>query len=127
MNLLIFIAGLFALFTTLGHFTMGSRAYLEPMMQANFDEVAKKVMQSVFHYVSIFLIFSSGALLAIGYGVNLPFDTDLTVKFISINYAGFSLAEIIIALNSRIEKGILKMFQWIFFIIIAAFAWSGVP
>lgn len=125
MNWLIFISGVIALFATIGHFTIGVKLYLRPMMLSFFDDVSKTVMYSVFHYVSVFQIISTLALLAIGSGIDLPFDTRSVTIFIAINYAGFALTEGIIALTSNIEKGIFKMFHWVFFILIAAFAWYG--
>jgi len=124
MNWPLVISGLFAGFTTVGHFTMGSKMYLQPMMQADFDPVAKKIMHSVFHYVSVFLILSSAALLALGFGITFSLD-EMLVKFIAFNYAGFAVTQISLALTSDIEKSLFKMFQWTFFVLIATFAWLG--
>ena len=41
MNILVFISGLFALFTVIGHFAVGIKSFLKPMLEANFDEVPK--------------------------------------------------------------------------------------
>ena len=126
MNWFLFIAGLFAVFTTIGHFSIGSKRFLRPMLQASFDEIPKKVMHCVFHYVSVYLVFSSIVLLALGCGFYFKSDTSLLVKFIAIHYAVFAITQIIIALSSRIQNGIFKLFQWMFFILIAVFAWLGV-
>jgi hypothetical protein len=99
--------------------------YLDPMLSASFDKVAKKVMQSVFHYVSVFLITSSVVLLSIGLDVGVGMNVVL-VKFIAINYVLFALAEIYIASSIDIEGRFTKMFHWIFFLLIAVFAWLGV-
>jgi hypothetical protein len=123
MNWFVLGAGIFAAFTVIGHFTMGSKNFLNPMLQASFDNVAKKVMHCVFHYISAFLILSAVALFLVGFGVLS--DSQLLVRFISINYAAFGLWQIYLALTSDIEKGVLKMFQWIFFLIIAGLAWLG--
>jgi hypothetical protein len=126
MNLYVFIAGILALFTTIGHFTMGSKMYLKPMLNAEFDVIPKKVMQSVFHYVSVFLITSSVSLLAYGFGVSAFQGEELLIKFISFNYAAFAIWQIIIALTSGIPKSITKLFQWVIFILIAIFSLAGV-
>ena len=68
MNWTIFIAGVGAVFVTLGHFAVGSKLYLKPMLQASFDDVPKKVNHCVFHYVSVFLVLSAIFLLLVGAG-----------------------------------------------------------
>ena len=125
MNWLIFIAGLFALFAVIGHFTMGIKSFLKPMMDASFDQVPKKVMQSVFHYVSVFQILSAGALLLVGFGFSFKLDSTLLIRFIALNYSFFAITQIIIALTSGIPKSMTKLFQWVFWIIIAVLAWVG--
>ena len=126
MNWPLFIAGLFAGLTTLGHFFVGSKSFLKPMLQASFDEVPKKIMHCVFHYVSAYLILSTIVLLATGLGFNVKGDTTLLIRFIAIHYAAFAVTQIIIAVTSEIKGGIFKLFQWIFFVIIAVAAWLGV-
>jgi hypothetical protein len=125
MNWLIFIGGLAAGFCTLGHFAIGNKAFLKPMLQAPFDDVPKKVMHCVFHYISAFLVLSSIALLAIGMGYNFNADTTLLVKFISISFIVFAVTQIVLAATSTIPNGVIKLFQWIFFVVIAIFAWIG--
>ena len=125
MNWLILIAGLVALFATIGHLTMGRKSFLKPMMDASFDEVPKKVMQAVFHYVTVFQILSTAALLLAAFGFSFNLDSTLMVLFVAINYFLFAITGIIIALTSGIPNGLAKMFQWIFWIIIAVFAWIG--
>ena len=125
MNWLIFISGLFAGFCTLGHFAVGSKQYLKPMLQSSFDEVAKKVMHCVFHYVSVFLVLSTVVLLAVGLGYGFGQNSTVLVKFIAINFALFAVSQIIIAASSGIQNAVFKMFQWIIFILIAVPAWIG--
>ena len=125
MNWLILIAGLFALFATIGHLTMGRKSFLRPMMDASFDEVPKKVMQSVFHYVSVFQILSAVALLLVAFGFSFNLDSTLLVWFVALNYSLFAITGIIIDLTSGIPNGLVKMFQWIFWVIIAVLAWIG--
>jgi hypothetical protein len=125
MNWMILISGLAAGFVNLGHFTVGSRDFLKPMLQADFDDVPKKVMHCVFHYVSVYLILSFIVLMAIGLGFRFGTADKLLVKFISINYFFFAITQIVIAAASNIPKGVIKLFQWIFFLIIVIFAWIG--
>ena len=125
MNWMILISGLAAGFVNLGHFTIGRKDFLIPMLQANFNDVPKKVMHCVFHYVSIYLILSFIVLMAIGLGFSFGSADKLLIKFIAINYFFFAITQIVIAAASNIPKGVIKLFQWIFFSIIAIFAWIG--
>ncbi len=126
MNWLVTISGIFAFFTVVGHFMVGSKAYLNPMLDASFDPVARKVMHCVFHYVSVFLILSAGTLLLIG-TATWEFDGSAKlVQFIALNYAGFAVWQVILASTSGIPKGVFKLFQWVFFILISSFALIGV-
>ena len=125
MNWMIFISGLIAGFVNLGHFTVGSKTFLKPMLAADFDEVPKKVMHSVFHYVSVYVVLSFIVLISIGLGFSFGTADTLLVKFIAVNYFFFAITQIVIAVASDIPKGVTKLFQWILFMLIAIFAWIG--
>ena len=125
MNWMITIAGFVALFTTIGHFAVGSKSFLKPMLEASFDDIPKKVMHCVFHYVSAYLIVSTVALLLIGFGACIGTEASLLARFIAINYAVFAVWQIAIAVTSKIPNGVMKLFQWVFFVLIAVFAWLG--
>ena len=125
MNWMIFISGLAAGFVNVGHFTVGSKDFLKPMLQAEFDDVPKKVMHCVFHYVSVYVVLSFIVLIAIGLGFSFGAADKLLVKFIAINYFFFAIIQIVIAATSNIPKGVIQLFQWIFFMVIAILAWIG--
>jgi hypothetical protein len=82
-------------------------------------------MHCLFHYVSAYLILSTIFLLAIGLGFKLGGGTSLLVKFIALNYAAFAIAQAILALASNIKNALFKLFQWMFWVLIALFAWLG--
>jgi len=125
MNWMVFISGLAAGCVNLGHFIVGRKQFLKPMLQAEFDEIPKKVMQCVFHYISVYVILSFIVLIAVGLGFRFgPADT-LLVKFIAVNYFFFAIAQIVVAATSNIPRGVVKLFQWIFFLVVAIFAWIG--
>jgi hypothetical protein len=126
MNWPIFIAGVGAVFITLGHFTAGSKLYLQPMLQASFDDLPKKVNHCVFHYVSAYLVLSAIFLLLIGIGYINPAGNSWLIKFISLNFGFFAVVQIVIAATSGIQNAIFKMFQWILFVFVAVFAWVGI-
>ncbi|UCB47862.1 MAG: hypothetical protein JSW56_11900 [Deltaproteobacteria bacterium] len=125
MNWFLIIAGGFAGLATVGHFAIGSRSFLGPTLQASFDEVPKKVMHCLFHYVSGYLILSTIFLLAIGLGFKFGGNPALLVRFIALNYVAFAVAQIIIALTSNIQNPLFKLFQWILWTLIALFSWIG--
>jgi hypothetical protein len=125
MNWLVFSAGLVCAFATLGHFAIGSKKFLMPMLEAEFEPVPRKVMHCVFHYVSAFMILSTAALLCIGSGAVAGDGAFILARFIAVNYAAFAVWQIVLASSSQIENGVFKLFQWMFFAVIAALAWIG--
>ena len=126
MNGLLLISGILAGFTSIGHFLVGSRNFLHPMLQASFDEVSKKVMHCVFHYISVYLVLSTVVLLLLGLGIDGDMDAIFLVKFIAVQYLLFAAVQLVIAFTSQLDKAIFKLFQWTFFVLIAVFAWLGV-
>ena len=126
MNGYMMIAGVFALATVLGHFAVGSRQFLKPMLVAEIDPIPKKVMHCVFHYVSTYLILSAAALLIIGSGIWSGGGATAIAIFIALNYVVFAIWQFVLAAKSGIPRGIFKLFQWIFFVLIALFAFLGV-
>ena len=125
MNWMILISGLAAGFVNVGHFTVGRKDFLKPMLQADFDDVPKKVMHCVFHYISVYVVLSFIVLIAIGLGFSFGTADALLVKFIAVNYFFFAITQIVIAATSNIPNGVIKLFQWIFFMLVAIFAWIG--
>ncbi len=125
MNWYLVAAGLVNLMMVTGHFAVGGKEYLKPMLNSQFEPVPKKVMHCVFHYISAYLIFSALALLLAGFGVFRHEDTSLLLKFIAINYAAFATWQIALALMSGISNPLKKMFQWTLFIPIAVLTWLG--
>lgn len=39
---------------TMGRFAIGAEDFLKPVMNSDIDEIPRKVMQSLFHYVSLY-------------------------------------------------------------------------
>ncbi|EHY0994012.1 hypothetical protein [Vibrio parahaemolyticus] len=126
MNTFFIISGVFGTLTVLGHFFVGQKQFLSPALDADFEAVAKNVMHSVFHYVSVFLVLSTAALLISGFGL-LPIESaSVLCGFIGANYLSFAVWQIVIALKSGLDKPLLKLFQWVFFVLIGGFALAGV-
>ncbi len=125
MNWYITVAGLLASATTVGHFAVGSKQFLKPMLGASFDPIPKKVMHCVFHYVSTYLILSAITLLLIGLNIWSGTGSAAVIKFIAVNYVVFAIVQIVLAIASDIPNGIFKLFQWVFFVLIALFSLLG--
>ena len=126
MNVLIVLAGVVGALTTVGHFVVGSRRFLAPMLAAPIEDVPRKVMHCVFHYISTYLVLSTAALLLVGFGACVGEGTTALVQFIAINYLVFALWQLLIAFGSGIPRAPLKLFQWVFFLLIAVLSWLGV-
>ncbi|WP_439183061.1 hypothetical protein [Carboxylicivirga taeanensis] len=122
MNTMVLLAGIVAAMATLGHFTAGTKMYLKPFKACDLDVVPKNVILSVFHYVSVYQILSSLLLIMVGVNYeNCMYDPTMVLNFIGMNYAFFALVQIIIALTSSVKGGLFKMFQWVFWVLIAVF------
>lgn len=127
MNYYILTAGVLASFATIGHFAIGTKDFLKPVLVSDIDEIPKKVMESLFHYMSVFMILTSIVLLAIAMGHNLTFESTAdVVKIIGIVYACFAVVQFYIAVTSSIKMGVFKLFQWIFWILISVFSFLGI-
>ena len=126
MNFFILISAIIALFAVIGHFTIGRKDYLKPVLDSDIDLIPKRVMLSLFHYMSVFMILSTVILFA-GSSRTCPlYDyVQNMIRFIGVVYAFFAAAQFIIALGSGIPGGIFKIFQWVFWSLIAAFAILG--
>ena len=116
MDTLTFIAGLLAAFVVFGHFIMGIRSYLKPMLNADFDQIPKATMQSVFHYISVFLVLAAVGLILSGLEVFTAEETALGVSFIGINYLLFGIVQIFYSVKNKVKNPLIKMFQWTMFL-----------
>lgn len=125
MNILVLAAGIVTTLTTTGHFAVGTKMFLVPILAAPMDLIVRKQAQSIFHYVSVYLILSAVTLLWIGVDGALNDRSRLVVQFIAANYVGFAIWQLQIALTSGLKRGPLQMFQWLFFTAIAALAGLG--
>lgn len=126
MNYFIFVSALLSLGAVFGHFTMGRKSYLKPVLDSEIDLLPKKVILSIFHYVSVYMVLSTLILFAGSHHACPLYDyVHNMIKFIAIVYAFFGIVQIIIALNSGIPGGLFKLFQWVFWVLIALFAILG--
>ena len=126
MNYFIFVSAIISLSAVIGHFVMCRKDNLLPVLDSKIDIVPKKVMQSHFHYMSVFLVLSTIILFAGSHHSCPLYDyVHNMIRFIGIVYAFFAVTQFIIALTSGIPGGVFKMFQWVFWALIAACAIIG--
>jgi len=126
MNYFIFISALIAFVAIIGHFTMGRKDYLKPVLDSDIDLVPKKVMQSLFHYMSVVLVLSTIILLAGSHHSCPMYDyVHNMVRFIGMLFGLFAVTQFIIAATSGVPRGVFKLFQWVFWLLISVFAIVG--
>ncbi|WP_157601124.1 hypothetical protein [Persicobacter sp. CCB-QB2] len=120
MNFLLLIAAIVCSMACAGHFTIGNKDFLKPVLESqDVGIIPRKVMHSLFHYMSVWMLIS--AVLLWGFAFDYAFvfrSTEDVTLLIGICFLSFAMVQIPIAINSPIENGLLKMFQWIFWIII---------
>ncbi|GIU07781.1 MULTISPECIES: hypothetical protein [unclassified Shewanella] len=125
MNIYLLIAGLLAALTAIGHFSYGRRHFLLPMKAADFDPVAKAVMHCVFHYVSVFLLLSSLILFCCAFEAISTMQSFGILLFIALNFGLFAIWQLYISFMSDIESPFKRLFQWVFFVLVAGFTLIG--
>jgi len=126
MNYYIFTAGVISTLATIGHFAIGTKDFLKPVLNSEVGDIPKNVMVSLFHYMSGFMVLTSVILLSISMGEHLIFqNTKDVVVMIGLFYGIFAIIQFAIALFSSITLGVVKLFQWIFWLLIALFTLIG--
>ncbi len=126
MNGLLIASGLLAGFATLGHVTIGSKLFLRPFLSAELEAVPRKVMQTLFHFITIDFALGTAVLLYAGISRDPVWDTFLAVLVTAIKFGLYALVQIVAVSFSGIEGGLKKMFQWTFFLAISATGLVGV-
>ncbi len=126
MNWSFIVSGILAVFCTVGHFIMGGKLFLKPMMEASFDDVPKKVMHCVFHFISVDFILATLLLLSAGFGISLGLNLRPLIVFVAIHFALYAIVQVLMVRSSGIEGGLKKIFQWSLFSLVALFAFIGV-
>lgn len=128
MNFYLLASGIISLMAVIGHFTMGKKLYLNPVLNSNIDEIPKNIMHGLFHYASVVQIISSIVLLGNAFGCemeNCMMNSFGTVRMIGFIYAGFAIVQLLLAVTSKIDKKFTKLFQWIFWVAISILAFMG--
>ncbi len=116
-------ASAIAAVTALIHLIAGHRAPLGVMLAADFDEVAKRTMHVVWHLVTIDLVISAAVLFA---AAAWPARVSTQLPgVVAVQHGLYAVAFVVIALASRLPRGLLKLPQWILFVPIVGLAVAG--
>ena len=83
-------------------------------------------MYCLFHFITADFAISTLILIGAGFGVTFELDVKLAVIGVIAHFGLYGIIQIIMVVASGIEKGLLKIFQWILFFIIAIFAILGI-
>ncbi|MAG13957.1 MAG: hypothetical protein CMN78_05120 [Spirochaetales bacterium] len=125
MNVFLMVSGFLALFATVGHLVMGGKSFLRPMLGAEFSPVSKRVMYCVFHFMTVDFAIATLILLGAGFGATFGLDAKLAVIAVIAHFALYGIVQVVMVIASGIEKGLMKIFQWTLFLIIAIVAILG--
>lgn len=122
MNYFLLSSGIISLLGCVGHFTLGYNDYIRPVLQSDIDVIPKKIVLCIYHYMSVFMVITTILLLSFAFNQYLIFEnvTD-AVKVLVISYVGFAVAGFLIST----KVGIFKLFQWIFWMLIAVLSFLG--
>ena len=92
-----------------GHFTIGIKSYLNPILATDIDPVLKKIFQSMFHYASAFMVISTFFLIRFSFEGCRQFESpDSVAKFVSIIYALFAVSQF---KKSQLDKSPIKIIK----------------
>lgn len=126
MNYFLLTAAIVSLLSVIGHFTMGIKLYMNPVMNSDLDNTPKYVMLSLFHYMSVTMSLSTIVLFMPILKPEMMSIYSNIIFFIGIMYCGFALAQFLVAVFSPIKRGPFQMFQWVFWVLIGVFSLLGI-
>ena len=124
MNGYLLTAGLIASLPAFGHIVFGEKWFLAPMLASDFETIAKKQNQCVFHYLSVFMVLAAFVLVSAGAGLRVGVDLRGCIWLIAACYAGFALVQIAVAATST-GVSRWRFFQWPMFLAVAVLSWLG--
>lgn len=126
MNWLLLISGILVIFCIVGHLTKGTKSFLKPMLNADFEAFGKKIFHSMFHYLTAYFIltgiiitYAAFSFEACGMNLYAP------LKLIAIFYMLFGIIQFITGITSGIKGWFTKCIQWELFLIIGILTYGG--
>jgi hypothetical protein len=126
MNGLLIASGLVAAFMLVGHGTIGRKQFFLPMLGADFDPVAKRTMEFVWHMSTAALVLPPVVLLYAGIkGVGVEAVT-IVVAYLALQYLTWGVVHFAVTTTSGLPGAMYKMFQWMLFLAVGGLAMAGV-
>jgi len=125
MNSYLLISAGLAAFMLIGHNTIGRKQFFLPMLAADFDLVAKRMMGFVWHLSTAALALPPFVLAYAGSDPAIAAEYRALIIFLAVQYGIIGLIHLVNALTSGIPGAPIKLFQWILFFAVAGTAWMG--
>ncbi|MDQ3661749.1 MAG: hypothetical protein M3454_11955, partial [Actinomycetota bacterium] len=116
--------GVLAAVTAGIHLIAGHADTVRPLLASSLNEASKRTLHGCWHIASVVQAVSAVVLLYLavfGGGAS----TDALARLIALNYFGFGLVFLAIALSVAWPKGLIRLPQWALLLPIAALAWWG--
>jgi len=124
MDVALVALGAFTLFIFGVHVVMGGREVATPMLTANFDLTARRVMWVCWHAVSAELLLGGTVLLVAGLVTASETSIALVRAVATIHLAYMALFLAVIAISRKdLKRAWLRMPQWMLFAVTGVGAW----
>ena len=114
--------GVFTLVLFVVHVTAGEKECARPMLAADYDATARWTMYVCWHAISAHLLLGGGALLWAG-ATDSAVVGPVLVAVISTLRLVYAALFLVLAFVSRIERGWLKLPQWMGFLPLGLIGW----
>lgn len=114
-----------ALGITAIHVVAGHESPLLPMLQAPFDEVAKRTMYAVWHIVSVDLALSAGGLMLAGILPRRYAVRGILPLFIGLHYLLWTVVFVVLAVTSSLPNPLVALPQWLLFLPVVVLSGIG--
>ena len=124
MNAPLLAAGVLAAVTAGIHLIAGHADTVRPLLASSLSEAPKRTLHGCWHIASVVPAVSAVVLIYLavfGGGAS----ADALARFIALNYFGFGLVFLAIALSVAWPKGLIRLPQWALLLPVAALAWWG--
>ncbi|MGL4993719.1 MAG: hypothetical protein ACRC6R_06300 [Bacteroidales bacterium] len=123
MNIYYLIAAFVAVLSQIGHLTIGRKKFIDPVLKSDYiSQEVKGVVHTLFHYMTYMIGVSAVVLFYISqYSTVLSVDSSVIGLFLGCVWAGMGL----VALTLSFRYGLFKIFQWIFWFVIAILLFIG--
>lgn len=122
MNAILIVSGALAAFMVVGHCTLGRKQFFLPMLAADFDPTAKRIMAFVWHMSTVDLVAAAGALFYAGV---VPSAAGPLALYVTVQFLAIGLVHLFLVSTSKLPGAIYKQFQWSLFLAVGFTALAG--